>query len=73
MIKNGDLPAMPINYYDDYNNSKTALGLTKREELSARFVAAMISSPNTALNLTDKQIASIACERADALLAEWAK
>ena len=37
MMKNADMPAMPI---EDYS------GLTKYEEILARFMSAMLSDPN---------------------------
>jgi hypothetical protein len=66
MTNNGKLPAMP-----NTDEACVALmGFTKREELSARFMAAMLTSerrPDPA------HVAMVACGYADALLAEWAK
>jgi hypothetical protein len=66
-MKNGDLPAMPV----PIDSATGAEGLTKREELSARFMAAIISNPTTRATLTDLEVATVACEQADALLRAW--
>jgi hypothetical protein len=88
MISNGNTPATPLIAADGrpYNFRKDldggyfsqegqffSIGFTKREELSARFMAAIIANPTTRMSLTDAELARIACEQADALLAEWAK
>jgi hypothetical protein len=73
-MTNGDLPAMPITsepYPVGAIPKNSCEGLTKREELSARFMAAIISNPTTRTTLTDLEVAMVACEQADALLRAW--
>lgn len=69
-IKNGDLPEMSVKHDGACSAGD---GFSKREELSARFMAAILSSPNLNGELSDSQLASIACAQADALLAELEK
>ncbi|WP_158144925.1 hypothetical protein [Vibrio metschnikovii] len=52
MMKNADMPAMPIEgeFWVDSTNPKLGteayLGLTKYEEILARFMSAMLSNPD---------------------------
>ena len=57
-IKNGDMPAMPINLAD---------GLSKREMIAMHMMAAMLSKSGYSLNEHD--VARNATRAADALLA----
>lgn len=70
-IKNGDLPAMPIEFSGFGQFAPEAhSGLNKREELSARFMAAMLTN---SWRQDPSHVAGVACVYADALLEEWAK
>jgi len=73
---NAELPASPVAVADaDGSMTGTQYlisGFTKREELSARFMAALLTRPHVG-RPDPASAAVVACEYADALLAEWAK
>jgi hypothetical protein len=69
-IKNGDLPAMPINYNSSMLAALTraeAMGLTKREMFAMAAMQGLFASNYAA---TIAQVAADAVSAADALLAE---
>lgn len=52
-MKNEDMPAMPIELNGFGQYAPTAfIGLTKREEILARFMSAMLSNPEMDYNYT---------------------
>ena len=68
-IKNGDMPAMPIQLADGEvwsHECDTADGLTKREMMAMHIAAGLISDPQVKTH----QVAEDAVRVADALLAE---
>jgi len=80
-MKNSDMPAMPAGEIDRTtpkgrdprrNYTRDANGLTKREELAARAMQAIMSNPywNEHGDYGTSQVASSAIQYADALLAE---
>jgi hypothetical protein len=73
-MNNANAPAMPIASEEHANGivsghptSEYTAGLTKREEIAARFAAAMLSNP--AMSYDPNELAVDAIVRADALLA----
>lgn len=74
-MKNGNLPAMPSGVLQDGHNCgeyPLHAGLSKREELAARFMAAWIIHHGSAgdYGYSSKAAAQSAIQDADALLAE---
>ena len=70
-IKNGDMPAMPIQLADGEVWSEeydTADGLSKREMIAMHMMAAMLSRSGHSLNEHDHNVARNATRAADALL-----
>ena len=70
-IKNGDMPAMPIDRCDADAievGIQVFSGLTKREMMTMHMMAAMLSKSGHSLNESD--VARDATRAADALLAE---
>jgi len=79
-INNGDMPAMPVNSEQgsdiDYAAGSpnkygmpTGLGLTKREHFAAMAMQGILSDAEYCRNLESDEIASMAVEQADQLLA----
>ena len=79
MIKNGDLPAMPLpNGADgtpwlarDLGNPQQVIGLTKREQFAMAAMQGILAIGNK--SATEDIIASCAVRMADALLEELEK
>lgn len=76
-IKNGDLPAMPVDtaqLYESRCNGGSwelgSLGLTKREQFAAMAMQGLLASLTADDNFSPAQIARSAVLNADALLAE---
>ena len=71
MMKNGDMPAMPLEAVMTRSNGNTTAwtnytGLTKREMMAMHIAAGLISDPQVKTH----QVAGDAVRVADALLAE---
>lgn len=74
-MSNADLPAMPSGVLQDCHNAGNYplnLGLTKREELSARFMAVWIPL-YAGEGFDHNEVARIAIDSANALIEEWEK
>ncbi len=79
-MDNSDCPAKPFTvpeFYENVNDQESLLasialfgGLTKREELSARFVVAILTSHHYPASCSD-DLSKKAVEQADSLLREW--
>lgn len=74
-MKNADLPAMPQPdiFYPNGDIEYGYSGLTKREELAARFYAAILASGDIIVEWDKAVVAKDAVEHAEALLAELEK
>jgi hypothetical protein len=86
-MNNADLPAGTVslevsNRYEEGYYDQAALGLTKREELSARFVAGLLANSGGVIqansqsgwglvNCDIEQVAAFADQMALALIAQW--
>jgi len=76
MIKNGDLPAMPLAYTREYPTSvgfekheEVCFGLTKREQFAMAAMQGILAKPEVSMNYA----AQDAVKLADELLAELEK